>query len=132
MLDEFFKRYENASAAADPAEIASFYTKSFFVAGPMGSATFSNDGSFIEWLRGVADFNRRTGLKLTFEGVASEQRLSPIHTLAIIRWSAGFAATPERAQFRIAYLIEDLGEPKILGYVSEEDQDEKMKEMGVV
>jgi hypothetical protein len=131
-LDDFFKRYEGASAANDPEIIASFYTGSFFVAGPQGSATFNNDDSFIAWLRGVAEFNRGVGLKLTFEGIADERRLSPVHTLAVVRWSARFAGVSEPAEFRIAYLVEDLGEPKILGYVSEDDQDARMKEMGIV
>jgi len=58
-----------------------------------------------------------------------ETVLSPLHVLAQVRWSARFEKTGERAiEFEIAYLIERAGKSwRVLGYVSERDQEEEMR-----
>jgi hypothetical protein len=75
----------------------------FFAAGPKGSMVFANDPRFLEWL-------------------------------AQVRWSARFEKTGDRAiEFEIAYLIERAGESwRVLGYVSERDQDEEMRALGLL
>lgn len=135
MSKEFFTRYEAALARSDLAAIAACYTGSFLVAGPKGSGTFTNDDAFLEWLRGVDDFNRQTGMQsMQVRHVGDEQALSPNHSLFSVEWAARFERTGDRdITFRISYLLEDLGDgPRILAYVSEEDQDAAMKEHGLL
>jgi hypothetical protein len=64
----------------------------------------------------------------------TETRLSPIHVLAQVRWSARFEKTGNRAiEFEIAYLMERTTESwRVLGYISERDQDEEMKAHGLL
>ena len=63
-----------------------------------------------------------------------ETVLSPLHVLAQVRWGARFEKTGDRAiEFEIAYLIERAGESwRVLGYVSERDQDEEMRALGLL
>ena len=135
MTNEFFTRYAEAMRAADVSTIASMYAKSFLVAGPKGSATFENDEKFIEWLKSVDNFNKKTGMKNhRVVGVEKETRLSAAHTQATVEWGTTFEKTGNREiRFKITYLLEDLGEgPKILAYVSEEDQEEAMAKEGLL
>ena len=83
--------------------VEQLYVPGFFAAGPKGSMVFANDARFVEWL-------------------------------AQVRWSARFEKTGDRAiEFEIAYLIERAGDAwRVLGYVSERDQEEEMRALGLV
>ena len=63
-----------------------------------------------------------------------EAVLGPLHVLAQVRWSARFEKTGTRAvEFEIAYLIERAGESwRVLGCVSERDQEEEMRGLGLL
>jgi hypothetical protein len=63
-----------------------------------------------------------------------ETVLSPLHVLAGVRWSARFEKTGARAiEFEIAYLMERAAESwRVLGYVSERDQEEEMQALGLM
>jgi hypothetical protein len=51
-----------------------------------------------------------------------------------VRWSARFAKTGDRAiEFEIAYLLERAGASwQLLGYVSERDEVEEMRALGLL
>jgi len=56
-LWSFFEGYAIASLDSDPEALADWYTDDFIVAGPAGTAVFSNDEKFRIWLRQVREFN---------------------------------------------------------------------------
>jgi hypothetical protein len=133
-LRGFFDDYAKASQADDPAALAALYAPTFIVGGPEGSASFANDAGFIAWLKQVHDFNRQHGLR-TMEVVSVDgTALSPIHTLAVVRWGARFERTGDRRiDFQIAYLLEQRSEgTKILSYISQADQQAEMKALGLL
>jgi len=135
VFEDFFHAYEQAAARSDVSAIAASYSHSFLVAGPEGSATFENDESFLDWLTGVDAFNKAAGLtSMQVRSISGSQALSPVHTLAIVEWAARFEKTGAREiTFRITYLLEDSGEgPKILAYISEEDQISAMQKLGLL
>jgi hypothetical protein len=118
----------------DGAALAAVYAPSFFVAGPSGSMTFANDARFVEWLAQMRAFNRQHGMHALSPAAVRETALSPAHVLAQVRWRVQFERTGARAiEFEIAYLIERAGESwHVLGYVSERDQEEEMKALGLL
>lgn len=135
MQDDFFKQYEQAMARSDINEIASMYAPSFFVGGPQGSMIFKNDQKFLDWLRTVDGFNKKAGMvSHRYLNLEEERRLSPAHYEARAEWGTKFQKTGDQLiTYKITYLLEDLGEgPKILGYISEEDQEEKMRQLGLM
>ena len=131
--DQFFQRYAGLSMGDDHRALAAMYAPSFFVAGPKGSATFANDAKFLEWLAQVREFNRQHGMKAMAPVAVRETPLSPLHTLAQVRWSARFEKTGDRAvEFDIAYLLERADESwRVMGYISERDQEEEMQALGL-
>jgi hypothetical protein len=133
-LTRFFERYAQTSTGPRPEELAPLYAPTFIVGGPKGSQAFTNDDAFLAWLRQVADGTRAAGLRSMRPVEVSGQALSPIHTLASVRWGAQFARTGDRViAFTIAYLLERHDDAwRILAYLSEEDQEEAMKREGLM
>jgi len=133
-LEAFFRRYGNLSLSDAADELAAQYGPSFIVASPLGSMAFANDDRFRSWLRQVGEFNRGHGMRGMAVVSVQALELSPIHTLATVRWGAQFEKTGDRLiEFDIAYLLERAGETwTILAYVSKEDQDEAMRREGLL
>src|SRR5688500_7265729 len=133
-VEQFFTRYGQLSMGDDHRALAEMYAPSFFVAGPKGSMLFPNDARLLEWLAQVHAFNRQHGMQAVAPAAVQETVLSPLHVLAKVRWSARFDKTGDRAiEFEIAYLVERAGESwRVLGYVSERDQEDEMRALGLV
>jgi hypothetical protein len=129
----FFERYAIAARAPDPEPLASMYAPAFLVAGPRGSATFPNDARFREWLRGVSASHEASGMRSLAVRDLEVRELSPIHVLAEVTWDARFEKTGDRPiAIRIAYLVERAAEGmRVLAYVSEADEDEELKRLGL-
>jgi hypothetical protein len=130
----FFERYAIASRDRDPERLASMYAPAFLVAGPRGSATFTNDARFREWLRGLVASHDALGMRSIAVHDVEVRTLSPIHVLTEVTWDARFDKTADRAiTFKISYLVERAPEGmRVLGYVSETDEEEEMKRHGLV
>lgn len=133
-LMAFFQRYADDSLHGQPTAIAAAYAPSFIVAGPKGSQAFANDEKFLQWLAELRNFNTRQGMTSMTPVTASGNQLSPMHVLAKVTWAARFAKTGERdITFHISYLLERADDSwKILGYFSETDQEEEMKNLGLL
>lgn len=132
-LNEFFRYYAELSTGDRPEALAALYAPTFIVGGPQGSQAFANDDRFLEWLREVAAFNRRYGLRTMTPVHAHRTTLSPLHSLANVTWGACFEKTGDRLiEFEIAYLIEQTRDDwRILAYVSRSDQMTAMKDAGL-
>jgi hypothetical protein len=131
-LEAFFRDYAAASMSPDAASLAPFYAGSFIAAGPAGSAAFQNDERFIEWLRGVHDFNANAGMQTLDVVSVHESRISDQYTLATVEWSAGFRSLHDPARFRISYLLQLTDRPQVLAYIAHEDQETVMRELGLL
>jgi hypothetical protein len=133
-LTAFFRQYGEHSLHGEPAAIATSYAPTFLVGGPAGSAAFANDEKFLQWLGQLRTFNDQAGMTAMSPAGVRATALSPIHALAQVTWSARFARTGDREiTFEIAYLVERAGDSwKVLGYVSEADQEAEMKKLGLL
>src|SRR6187397_2017557 len=133
-VEQFFAHYAALSMGDDDGATVAVYAPSFFVAGPKGSMTFTNDARYLDWLAHLRAFNRHHGIRALSPAAVRQTVLSPLHVLAQVRWSARIEKTGDRAiEFEIAYLIELAGESwRVLGYVSARDQDEEMRVLGLL
>ena len=133
-LEQFFARYAALSMADDGRALAELYAPNFFAGGPKGSMTFTNDARFLDWLAQVRAFNREHGMRDLSPAAMRKTELSPLHILAQVRWSARFAKTGGRTiEFDIAYLLERAENSwRVLGYISERDQEEEMRALGLL
>jgi hypothetical protein len=133
-LRAFFDNYARTSQAHNADAVAALYAPSFIVGGPQGSRTFANDAGFITWLDQVFNANQALGMR-ALEVVSIEPvALSPIHTLAIVKWGARFERTAERLiEFQISYLLEHgTNGTTILSYISQADEEAELKAAGLL
>jgi hypothetical protein len=133
-LRVFFERYAEASQNQRPEALAAMYAETFIVGGPQGSMSFANDSRFLTWLKQVYDFNQKHGMRSLEVVLVDGIVLSPLHTLATVKWGARFERTGDRrTDFQISYLLEKAADSwKILSYISQADQEEEMKRLGLI
>jgi len=133
-LDHFFRRYAELSLGPQPEALAELYAPTFIVGGPEGSRAFANDGQFLEWLRQVVAYNHAHGMRTLTVVSISGTELSPLHSLATVRWGARFEKTGDRMiEFAISYLLEkSAGGWRILSYISRTDQTAEMAKEGLL
>jgi hypothetical protein len=129
---EWFAGYAADALSDDVAALAVRYAPSFLVAAPGTSETYRNDGRFLDWLRTVVAANRKAGMRSLEVVDLQELPLGDRHALVTVTWGARFARTGDRrTDFRISYVLADGSSPRILGYVSHEDQEQAMKAAGI-
>jgi hypothetical protein len=133
-LRRLFEEYASTSLGPAPEELARFYGDSFLVAGPGGSAAFQNDDQFLAWLSQVHEFNEQAGMRSLEVVSVAETPVSHEYSLVRVEWGARFLKTgDELIQFEISYLLRLTQEtPKIVAYISHEDQEEVMKARGLL
>ncbi|SHL62781.1 hypothetical protein SAMN05444266_104211 [Chitinophaga jiangningensis] len=128
-LEKLFTDYGKAAAGHQPQAIAHFYAKEFMVADGGKSKPYKNDESFIEWLRSVIDYNKKTGL-LRMEVIEiSLNNITDHYTSAKVTWGATYQQQPDTAiPFNVTYLLEvNHQQPLILMYINHQNQEELMK-----
>jgi hypothetical protein len=133
-LEAYFESYAAASLSGDPTRIAAYYAPTFIVGGPKGSAAFPNDDKFLEWLKGVADFNRQAGMEAMQVVDVHAHELNELHTVATVTWGARFRKTGDQLiEFKITYTLEgNDNERKILSYIAHTDQEDEMKRLDLL
>ncbi|MGE0494939.1 MAG: hypothetical protein AB7S38_37375 [Vulcanimicrobiota bacterium] len=132
--NDFFADYAAATMEGEPQDIARFYGPGFVAASPSGSYGALNDDSFLTWLKGIQQFNARTGMSHMRPVDTSEQaQVGPHHCLVLVRWGARFASLENEVFFEISYLLHRSQDgPRIIAYVSHEDQQTRMQEEGLL
>lgn len=133
-LKAFFDQYAEASNVIDPATVASFYAENFIVAGPKGNAAFKNDEDFLQWLRQLRSFNQQVGMKEMTIMNYMQSAINANYIMVRIKWGAQFHKTKDELfTFEISYFVYQTGNlPKIIMYISHEDQEDVMKANGLL
>ena len=132
-LDTLFKQYESAFNKLDFKTISGYYADAFMSAGPKGVIAH-NKNEFLEKAQQAADFYRSVGQK---SARIVSKRIMPIcdkYTMVVIRWGVVFEKTDSKAvEFDISYIFYELDDdPKIILFISHEDEETAMKKLGIL
>lgn len=133
IIRELFAGYEKAFAALDMEKSAGFFADSFISAGPRGAIAQSK-AEFLRMGHQAAEFYRSVGqtsakiLSLEETGISNEYSLVKVH------WGVTFRKTGNRMiEFDVSYLVQKTGpEPKIILFIAHEDEEQAMKELGLL
>lgn len=130
----FFEEYSAASLRGKSLEVATYYAQTFMVATRNEAVSFTNDQKFLEWLDGVAAFNKKSGMTDMQVVRVETSAVGEYHINATVTWGVKFAKSPDKLiEFDIHYLLNhSAGDYKIVLYISDEDQQELMKKEGVI
>ena len=129
-----FKAYEAAFDKLDVDAQVPYFAQHFIAAGPKGSVAHTRDG-FAKMAQQAAQFYRsvgQTGAKLLS---TSETQISNEYSIVKTHWACTFEKMGDSAvEFDVSYLIEELPgqDPKILLFISHEDEEEAMKKLGLM
>lgn len=135
-IDEFVARYEEGANRFDADLLASLYTDCFIVAGPKGTACVTNDAQWKE----AANERKRLfeSLGFRFAKILRKQvaRIDDTYTMVEVHWHLRFDNPAARqADFRFSntyFLGMADGAPKVCFYISHEDEEDVMREAGLV
>lgn len=132
-LRQFFEEYAQHSFR-QPQALTSFYAADFIAAGPQGSRSYRNDDKFVEWLDQMETFNKQTGLTGMQVEAVREIPMGEAFTMATVTWAATYKKTGDQPiTFDISYCISFVEDtPRIILFISHEDQESVMKEKGLL
>lgn len=130
-LKTYFTEY--GASAFDAKKTATFY----------GDFAVTSAPNFIGCLKGkeeinnafseIANYQKKTGLISMTPAKVDAQKLDDLHQLAKVSWNAKFEKTGDKViEFDITYLLrKEKDKPKILLYISHQDEEEMRKELGL-
>jgi len=131
-LDNLFKEYETAFDKLDVKTISGYCADSFISAGPKGSITQSRK-DYEKKADQATKFYKSIGRK---SAKIISKRVMPIcndYSMVVVRWGITFDKTGNKLiEFDISYIIQETGnEPKIILFISHEDEEEAMKKLAL-
>lgn len=131
LIDTLFKQYELAFNKLDLKTISGFYADTFISAGPKGTITQSKK-EFEEKAKEAVEFYKSVGQN---SAKIISKRTMPIsneYSMVVIRWGVTFAKTGSRViEFDVSYFVQEIDEPRIIMFISHEDEQAAMKKLGI-
>ncbi len=135
-IAQFFARYEEGANTFAPDLVVSHYTDKFMGADPNGVVSIRNDEAFREAIPQRAEFFRQIGFRSAKVLDIAETPLDERYTMAKVHWEMIFEKEPGRPldfRFYITYFLFDPGTgPKVVFYISHEDEQKVMREAGLI
>jgi len=133
-LRSFFDQYAQATNEMKASTVAGFYADNFIAAGPKGNMAFRNDEKFLQWLNQLKEFNQQTGMGKMRIVQFRESPISGHYQMVTIEWGVTFQKTgDELITFNISYFVDVTGKmPRIIMYISHVDQEDYMREKGLL
>ena len=131
-LDNLFKEYETAFDKLDVKTISGYCADSFISAGPKGSITQSRK-DYEKKAEQATKFYKSIGRN---SAKIISKRVMPIcndYSMVVVRWGITFDRTGNKViEFDTSYIIQETGnEPKIILFISHEDEEEAMKKLAL-
>ena len=135
-IERFFIRYQEGANSFDPEFIASEFTASFMSGTPNGVVCVQNDESLRTAIPERRAFFQKIGFKSARVLNIVEQPLDERYTMAKVQWHMTFEKEPNRPldfKFFITYFLFDPGSgPKVVFYISHDDEQKVMQEAGLI
>jgi len=132
-LHELFTEYEKAFAALDIKKSAGFFSDTFISAGPRGAIAQSK-AEFLKLADQAAEFYKGVGQTSAKILSLQENAVSDEYSLVRVHWGVTFKKTGDTMiEFDVSYLVQKIGaEPNIILFIAHEDEEEAMKELGLL
>ena len=132
-IKAIFAEYEKAFASLDFKKSAGFFADTFISAGPRGVIAQSK-AEFIKLANEAADFYRQVGQTSAKIISADETPISNEYSMVKVHWGATFKKTRDiLIEFDVSYFIfRSFPEPKIIMFIAHQDEQQAMRDLGLV
>lgn len=135
-IEQFFTRYEEGANFFDPDLVSSQFTACFMGGDPNGVVCAQNNEVFRNAIQQRQAFFQQIGFKSAKVIGVAETRLDERYTMAKVHWHMIFekqAGKPQQFKFFITYFLFDAGTgPKVVFYISHDDERKVMREVGLI
>ncbi len=135
-IEQFFARYEEGANTFDPDIVVSQFTDSFMGADPNGVMCAANDETFRKAIPQRKEFFTEIGFRSAKVLDIEETPLDDRYTMAKVHWRMIFEKEeghPREFKFYITYFLFDPGTgPKVVFYISHDDEQKIMREAGLI
>lgn len=131
-LDILFKQYESAFNKLDLKTISGFYADTFISAGPKGTITQSKT-EFDKKAKEAVEFYKSVGQNSARIISKRTMPISNEYSMVVIRWGVTFEKTGSKMiQFDVSYFVREIDEPRIIMFISHEDEQSAMEKLGLI
>ena len=131
-IKELFEDYGEAFSALALQKTAKLYAEDFIAAGPKGVISNTRD-EFVKNADKAAEFYRSVGQERAEIKSIRETWFSENYVMVTIHWAAHFKSLDKPVEFDVSYLVQLTDtKPKIILFISHEDEEEVMKELGLM
>ena len=131
-LQKLFDGYGKSFSALEMRRVADLYSENFVAAGPKGVISQTRE-EFLANSDKAAAFYRSVGQQSAEIRSAKETWFGDKYVMVTIHWAVAFEKLDKPAEFDVSYLVQLTDEsPKIILFISHEDEQETMKKLGVL
>jgi hypothetical protein len=131
-IKALFEDYGKSFSALELQKQAKLFADDFIAAGPKGIISQKRD-EFIKNADKAADFYRKAGQESVEIKSTKETWFSDKYAMVTVHWAAHFKKLSKPVEFDVSYLVQLTDEkPKIILFISHEDEQEAMKELGLL
>jgi hypothetical protein len=129
-LERLFNRYEEAFSRLDFIKISELYGDSFISAGPKGTIAQTKT-DFLNLAEKAAEHYKAMGQRSGKLIEAQEDPITNEYNMVTVRWGVEFEKLGDKlVEFDISYIVQLTGaEPKIIMFITHQDEDEYMKKL---
>lgn len=135
-IQRFFEQYEKGANTFDPDLVTSQFANDFLDAGPKGVFHGRNDEEFRRVIPERKEFMAGIGFQKAEIISLDETILNDFYSMVNVGWRMTFTGdggAPKVAEFEILYFLFVQNEdPKVVMYISHDDEQETMEEMGLL
>lgn len=132
-VKKLFTEYERLFHVLDVAGQAVFFADSFISAGPRGAIAQSK-AEFLKMAEQAAAFYKSVGQTSAKILSIEETPISNEYSLVRTHWATTFQKTEMKTvEFDVSYVVQRVGEePKIILFITHQDEQQAMKELGLL
>ena len=131
-IEALFRDYGRSFSALEMRRIAGLYSEDFVAAGPKGVISQSRE-EFLKNADKAAEFYKSVGQVSAEIVSANETWFSENYVMVTIHWAAKFKSLDKPVEFDVSYLVQLTDPaPKIILFISHEDEQEAMKKLGIL
>jgi hypothetical protein len=131
-IKALFADYGKSFSALALQNAAHLYADAFIAAGPKGVISQTRD-EFLKNADKAAEFYRKVGQERAEIKSMKETWFSDNYVMVTVHWAAHFKKLSKPVEFDVSYLVQLTDDkPKIILFISHEDEQEAMKELGLL
>jgi hypothetical protein len=131
-IKALFDDYAKAFSALELQKHAPLFAETFTAAGPKGIISQKRD-EFMKNAGQAAEFYRKIGQESAEIRSMKETWFSDKYAMVTVHWAARFKKLAKPVEFDVSYLVQLTDEkPRIILFISHEDEEEVMKELGLL